>query len=713
MQVGTDYGWDGTTNFPDILGADGTRFINILNTKSNWEAAYTEVDGNGNDWDYIIYPDKKVDPVGWGLHADVAGYKKAIAERGGKVVVVPKYALTVTATNGTVSKSPDASTYDSASVVSLTAMPKSGYTFTGWSGAVSGTTNPVSVTMNAAKNVTATFTLAAIDSAHLYINQNTLAVKSASSQETSSEDGKSSNLLDGSTTTIWHSQYSGTAAKYPHEIVFDLAKTYAVSGIEYTGRSAGINGNVKGYEVYVSNDGLTWGTSVKTGTFTDVATAQKALFSSTEGRYVKFVAVSSQNGADFAAASEFNILWDAKYVVASTYALTVNDGTGDGTYTAGKSVAITATVPVGKEFVNWTSTPAGIISDVSKLSTTITMPGSAATVTAVFKDATAPTYALTVSGGTGSGSFKAGEVVTLTANVPSGKIFVKWTGNTNLLADSTKETTTITMPAEAVTITAVLKDATGVDTTGMSVNLTGLAGWDVGVDAYGSTATIDTSKCSETGIVTASFGMVAGDEAAEIYPWASISASFDSAFVQSTLFKVSYTSDKPVRLVLDQAVIAEDGIAYGYELPAGEKTLYISLGMFSQPDWIVDSQKVALDLSSVKGLSFEAVTLNAPTSFKLSELKANNYTIDPVGTVSLRNSSVAAIQLHGMNLTVTDRVQNGIVRVIGFNGRVLVEQVISSDNSVDLGSMNLSSGAYLLQIAGRNFMSPTMRFIVK
>jgi lysophospholipase L1-like esterase len=47
--------------------------------------------------------------------------------------------------------------YCSGTVVTLTATPYDGWTFTGWSGAVTGTTNPVQVTMNAAKSVTATF----------------------------------------------------------------------------------------------------------------------------------------------------------------------------------------------------------------------------------------------------------------------------------------------------------------------------------------------------------------------------------------------------------------------------------------------------------------------------------------------------------------------------------------------------------------------------
>ena len=70
-----------------------------------------------------------------------------------------QYSLTTSArpsTGGLVSPG-DISWYDSGQVVSLTAQPNPGYTFIGWSGGVTGKSNPISVTMNGAKKVVANF----------------------------------------------------------------------------------------------------------------------------------------------------------------------------------------------------------------------------------------------------------------------------------------------------------------------------------------------------------------------------------------------------------------------------------------------------------------------------------------------------------------------------------------------------------------------------
>lgn len=68
------------------------------------------------------------------------------------------YTLTLgTVGNGTVAAVPDQPTYDHGTVVQLTATPDPGWNFDFWSGAASGGANPLDVTMDADKSITANF----------------------------------------------------------------------------------------------------------------------------------------------------------------------------------------------------------------------------------------------------------------------------------------------------------------------------------------------------------------------------------------------------------------------------------------------------------------------------------------------------------------------------------------------------------------------------
>lgn len=69
-----------------------------------------------------------------------------------------EWKLTTTVTGGgTVSGDPDLARYANGTNVTLTATANDGFVFRGWSGAVTGTNNPITLTMNGDKTVTATF----------------------------------------------------------------------------------------------------------------------------------------------------------------------------------------------------------------------------------------------------------------------------------------------------------------------------------------------------------------------------------------------------------------------------------------------------------------------------------------------------------------------------------------------------------------------------
>jgi uncharacterized repeat protein (TIGR02543 family) len=73
---------------------------------------------------------------------------------------IRQYTLTTSMTgSGSVTLSPSGGVYDAGTVVTLTAVPSNSVaSFLGWGGALSGTTNPTTIVMDANKSVTATFT---------------------------------------------------------------------------------------------------------------------------------------------------------------------------------------------------------------------------------------------------------------------------------------------------------------------------------------------------------------------------------------------------------------------------------------------------------------------------------------------------------------------------------------------------------------------------
>ncbi len=69
-----------------------------------------------------------------------------------------QYTLTITTTgSGSVTKNPNQSTYTYGQVVTVTAVPASGWAFSSWTGDLSGSTNPTTITMNGNKAVVAHF----------------------------------------------------------------------------------------------------------------------------------------------------------------------------------------------------------------------------------------------------------------------------------------------------------------------------------------------------------------------------------------------------------------------------------------------------------------------------------------------------------------------------------------------------------------------------
>ncbi|GAB2655016.1 endo-alpha-N-acetylgalactosaminidase family protein [Kribbella swartbergensis] len=140
------------------------------------------------------------------------------------------------------------------------------------------------------------------------VPQSRITVADVSSEDVAT-GGAATSALDGNPSTLWHSAWSQVSppAGFPHHVTLDLGSTYQVDGFSYLPRQSGTNGMFKGYEIYVSADGRTWGTPVATGQFPNSTATQRVNFTAAPGRYVKFVGTSSLNGAVFGSAAELNV----------------------------------------------------------------------------------------------------------------------------------------------------------------------------------------------------------------------------------------------------------------------------------------------------------------------------------------------------------------------------------------------------------------------
>jgi|GEM_PF-608320 len=387
------------------------------------------------------------------------------------------YSLTATASptaGGTVTGT---GTFASGATATLTAVPSAGYVFSGWSGAVTGTTNPATVSMTANRSVTATFTAVPV----------TFTLTASVSPTAGGTVTGTGVYASGATATLtavpsagyvfsgWSGDATGTTATTTVLMNANKAVTATFALATYTMRTA-----------VIPTGG---GRAIGAGTYSAGSTASLTALPS-EG----FMFVGWGGDASGTSTSNSVVMTSNKLVTATfapiTYALTATvsptEGgtvTGTGTYAAGATATLTATPAAGFVFSGWTGAASGTNATVTVLMT------SNQSVTAIFVPVT---YTLTTilnpsAGGTvtGAGTYISGATATVTATPAAGYVFSGWSG----AATGTSGTATVLMNAnKSVTATFTLLTSYT-----LSVTRTPLAGGTVtgsGTYASGTTATL-------------------------------------------------------------------------------------------------------------------------------------------------------------------------------------------------------------------------------
>jgi len=164
-----------------------------------------------------------------------------------------------------------------------------------------------------------------------------------------------------------------------------------------------------------------------------------------------------------------NVMW-----TQDTFTLTVENGTGGGTYAVGDTIAIAANpAPAGQTFDVWDGDTGTVDSPLAP-ATTLTMPGRDITVRALYKtqrwrvsvvngrDAGAWPNAFSESTGEAEGEYPANALVRIVAApAPLWQTFLYWTNSAGVVfTDDRADVSMFTMPSTNVTVTAVYRAQT-------------------------------------------------------------------------------------------------------------------------------------------------------------------------------------------------------------------------------------------------------------
>jgi uncharacterized repeat protein (TIGR02543 family) len=376
------------------------------------------------------------------------------------------YTLT-TATSGTGTVTAGG-TYPYSTVRTMTATPGTGQQFTGWSGAATGTTNPINITVDSNKTLTATF--APINYTLTTATSGSGSITAGGSYPYGTVRSITATPGTGQTFTGWSGAATGTTN--PVNVTIDANKTLMATftPINYTISTAvapAAGGSVSGSGTYAYGSTASFTATPATGySFTGFSGA----------------ITSATNPSTLTVTGNATVT--ANYTINSYTLTTSTTGTGTGsvsgggTYTYGTNASATATPAAGSTFTGWTNAATGTANPAS-----IAMTANK-TLTATF---TLNTYAVSTSvvgtgSVTGAGTYNYGATATLTATPGTGYAFAGWSG---AITGTTNPQTLTVDAAKSVTATFTANSYTlGVTTVGTG-SVTG-----AGAYTYGQTASL-------------------------------------------------------------------------------------------------------------------------------------------------------------------------------------------------------------------------------
>ena len=128
-----------------------------------------------------------------------------------------------------------------------------------------------------------------------------------SDEETEGEgdNGRAAQVIDGNSSTYWHSKWKNSKAPFPHYFIFDAGVETTITGISlYQSRESGYRARM--YRLYTSEDGKTW-KSRKSGAFSNDNSPEVDFGTELTSRYFKLDFLSSYGG-DVLAINEISFM---------------------------------------------------------------------------------------------------------------------------------------------------------------------------------------------------------------------------------------------------------------------------------------------------------------------------------------------------------------------------------------------------------------------
>ncbi len=376
--------------------------------------------------------------TGWSGDASGTTNPKTITMDSNKTVTanfsLNTYTLTTQANpaaGGTVAKNPDQAMYDHGTNVQITATPNASYTFTGWSGDATGTTNPIIVTMASNKTITANFSLntytlttQASPAAGGYVAKN----PDQASYNHGTNVQISATANSGYTFTGWSGDASGTTN--PETITMDSNKTVTANFSLNTCTLTTQTSPAAGGSVAKNPDQASYdhGTNVQ---LTATANAGYTFAGWSDDASGTTNPVTLIMDSDKTVTADFILNSYTLTIQASpTVGGSVTKNPDQASYNHGTDVQITATVNAGYTFAGWSGDASGTTNPE-----TITMDSNK-TVTANFS---LNTYTLTTQANPTTGgsvtknpdqaTYDHGTNVQLTADANAGFAFNDWSGD--------------------------------------------------------------------------------------------------------------------------------------------------------------------------------------------------------------------------------------------------------------------------------------------